>query len=56
MTAIDDAIAGGVQRVHVISYKSPDSLLLEVFTNEGNGTLVVNDIAALSAAEQGDSK
>ena len=54
--AIDNALANGVQRVHVISYKLPDSLLLEVFTNEGNGTLVVNDIAALSAAEQGDGK
>ena len=31
----------------------PDSLLLEVFTNEGTGTLVVNDIAALTPAEQG---
>jgi acetylglutamate kinase len=50
--AIDDALANGVKRVHVISYKAPDSLLLEVFTNEGTGTLVVNDIAALSAAEQ----
>ena len=30
----------------------PDSLLLEVFTNEGTGTLVVNDIENLSAAEQ----
>ena len=54
--AIDNALANGVSRVHVISYKLPDSLLLEVFTNEGNGTLVVNDIAALSAAEQGDAK
>ena len=50
--AIDSALAQGVPRVHIISYKSPDSLLLEVFTNEGTGTLVVNDIAALSAAEQ----
>jgi acetylglutamate kinase len=50
--AIDSALANGVSRVHVISYRLPDSLLLEVFTNEGNGTLVVNDIAALSAAEQ----
>jgi len=50
--AIDAALANGVQRVHVISYNLPDSLLLEVFTNEGTGTLVVNDIAALSAAEQ----
>lgn len=30
----------------------PDSLLLEVFTNEGTGTLVVDDIAALTPAEQ----
>ncbi|MEX2496320.1 MAG: acetylglutamate kinase [Woeseia sp.] len=50
--AIELALAGGVKRVHVISYKVPDSLLLEVFTNEGTGTLVVDDIAALSPAEQ----
>lgn len=50
--AIDSALANGVSRVHVISYKVSDSLLLEIFTNEGTGTLVVNDIAALSAAEQ----
>ncbi len=54
--AIDAALADGVRRVHVISYKVPDSLLLEVFTNEGTGTLVVNDISALTPAEQaGDS-
>ena len=51
--AIDAALANGVCRVHVISYKAPDSLLLEVFTNEGTGTLVVNDIGALTPAEQG---
>jgi len=50
--AIDTAIANGVNRVHIISYKLPDSLLLEVFTNEGTGTLVVKDIAALTPAEQ----
>ena len=50
--AIDAALANGVKRVHVISYKLPDSLLLEVFTNEGTGTLVVNDVAALTPAEQ----
>ena len=52
--AIDAALANGVNRVHVISYAVPDSLLLEVFTNEGTGTLVVNDIGALTPAEQGD--
>jgi len=51
-TAIEAAINGGVDRVHVISHKLPDSLLLEVFTNEGNGTLVVQNIATLSAEEQ----
>jgi len=51
--AIDAALANGVNRVHVISYKMPDSILLEVFTNEGTGTLVVNDIAVLTPAEQG---
>lgn len=50
--AIDAAIENGVKRVHIITYKVPDSLLLEVFTNEGTGTLVVDDISALSPAEQ----
>ena len=49
---IDAALANGVERVHVISWKLPDSLLLEVFTNEGTGTLVVNDTTLLTAAEQ----
>ena len=50
--AIENAIRGGVRRVHVISYKSADSLLAEIFTNEGTGTLVVADLTALSPAEQ----
>jgi len=50
--AIEHALANGVSRVHVISHKVADSLLLEVFTNEGTGTLVVNDIAALTPEEQ----
>jgi acetylglutamate kinase len=50
--AIEDAIRGGVRRVHVTSYKSADSLLAEVFTNEGTGTLIVENISALSPAEQ----
>jgi acetylglutamate kinase len=51
-TAIEYAIRSGVRRVHVISYRSTDSLLAEVFTNEGTGTLVVADLNALSPAEQ----
>ena len=50
--AIENAIRGGVRRVHVITYKSSDSLLAEIFTNEGTGTLVVADLKALSPAEQ----
>src|ERR1700724_1156957 len=42
-TAIESAIRGGVRRVHVITYKSTDSLLAEIFTNEGTGTLAVGD-------------
>ena len=51
-SAIEAAIRGGVRRVHVISFKSADALLAEVFTNEGTGTLIVNDIKALTQAEQ----
>ena len=50
--AIEDAIRGGVRRVHVIGYRSPDSILAEVFTNEGTGTLIVADIEALTNSEQ----
>jgi acetylglutamate kinase len=50
--AVDAALENGVSRVHIISWKVPDSLLLEVFTNEGTGTLVVNDTTLLTAAEQ----
>ncbi|HMB72297.1 MAG TPA: acetylglutamate kinase [Gammaproteobacteria bacterium] len=53
VAAIENALAGGVPRVHVISYSVPDSLLLEVFTNEGTGTLVVDSIEELSPQEQG---
>ena len=50
--AIADAIHGGVERVHVISHDVPDSLLLEIFTNEGSGTLVVDSLDVLTRAEQ----
>jgi acetylglutamate kinase len=50
--AIEDAIRGGVRRVHVMSYKSGEGILAEVFTNEGAGTLIVADVNALSPAEQ----
>jgi acetylglutamate kinase len=51
-SAIEAAIRGGVRRVHVISFSARDSVLAEVFTNEGTGTMIVADIQALSPAEQ----
>ncbi len=50
--AIENAIRGGVRRVHVVSYSAPEGILGEVFTNEGTGTLIVADINALPAHEQ----
>jgi acetylglutamate kinase len=50
--AIEIALHGGVRRVHVVSYKSPEGILGEVFTNEGTGTLIVADVNALSPSEQ----
>jgi acetylglutamate kinase len=51
-SAIESALLGGVRRVHILGAGLPDSLLAEVFTNEGVGTLVVEDVNALSPAEQ----
>jgi acetylglutamate kinase len=51
-SAIEAAIRGGVRRVHVISFNARDSVLAEVFTNEGTGTMIVADVQALSPAEQ----
>jgi acetylglutamate kinase len=52
VSAIESAIRGGVRRVHVISYNARDSVLAEVFTNEGTGTMIVADVKALTPAEQ----
>jgi acetylglutamate kinase len=53
--AIEDALRGGVRRVHVVSYHSGEGILGEVFTNEGTGTLIVADVNALTPAEQSAS-
>ena len=54
--AIEAAIRGGVRRVHVVSYSAQEVILGEVFTNEGTGTLIVEDVNALTAAEQQGGK
>lgn len=35
------ALEGGVERVHIIDGRIPHSILLEIFTNEGIGTLII---------------
>jgi acetylglutamate kinase len=35
-----DAVAQGVENVHIIDGRKPHALLLEIFTNEGIGTWV----------------
>ena len=50
-SSIATALEGGVPRVHVIGFDSADSLLTEVFTNEGCGTMIVADDADLSQDE-----
>ena len=50
--AIETALAGGVPRAHLVSWRVPDGLLAELFTNEGSGTLVVPELATLTPEEQ----
>ncbi len=38
-----EAVTGGVERTHIIDGRVPHSILLEVFTDEGIGTMVVNE-------------
>jgi acetylglutamate kinase len=49
--ALERALRAGVRRAHVVSHRVPDSLLVEVFTNEGCGTLIVEDAGVLGAGE-----
>ena len=37
-----DAIEGGVSRVHILDGRIPHCLLLEIFTNKGIGTAILN--------------
>ena len=38
-----DAIENGVSRVHILDGRIPHCLLLEIFTNKGIGTAILND-------------
>ena len=50
--AIGLALDNRVSRVHIISSNSEDSLLTEIFTNHGTGTLIVKDLTNLTTKEQ----
>lgn len=41
-----DAIEHGVSRVHILDGRIPHCLLLEIFTNKGIGTAILNDAAS----------
>ena len=43
VAAVKEALTHGVERVHILSSKETDSILIEVFTNEGSGTMIVLD-------------
>lgn len=51
LAACRDALCGGVPRVHIINGLVADTLLGEVFTNEGCGTLIVEKREVLSNGE-----
>jgi len=38
-----DALAAGVRKVHVVDGRMPHSLLLEIFTDQGIGTEIIQD-------------
>jgi len=45
------ALDAGVRRTHIIDGRTPHSLLLEIFTEKGLGTLVSHDVAAGNGGE-----
>lgn len=50
--AATDALNQGVKRVHMVGYRVREGLLIEIFTNEGAGTLIVRDASELTPSEQ----
>ena len=51
LAAAMGALEAGVGRVHMVGYRARSSLLVEVFTNEGAGTLIVKSASDLLPAE-----
>jgi acetylglutamate kinase len=53
--AAKEALLAGVKRVHMVGYRGKNNLLVEIFTNEGSGTLIVKDTSELLPSEQAAS-
>ena len=51
LEAAKKALAAGVHSVHLVSGVHPDALLMEVFTNEGSGTMIALDEPAPVAVD-----
>jgi len=47
--AIETAMSGGVERVHVVNGMDEDSLLVELYTNQGSGTLILAETEGVMA-------
>jgi acetylglutamate kinase len=47
------AVSGGVRRTHIIDGRTPDALLLELFTGHGSGTMIVGEREKRSYEEAG---
>lgn len=43
ITCCQEAVLGGVGRTHIIDGRVPHSILLEIFTDKGVGTMVINE-------------
>lgn len=43
ITACTEALSAGVTRAHILNGTSPHSMLLEIFTDRGIGTMITND-------------
>jgi len=48
-SAIETAMRGGVARVHVVNGMDEDSLLVELYTNQGAGTLILAEAEEVTA-------
>ena len=42
-------MSGGVERVHVVNGMDEDSLLVELYTNQGSGTLILAEAEGVTA-------